>query len=400
MARFWGRKTRQLRVTRYDRYILLMCLSFFGFFALVLVSVYWINRGVDLFDQLISDGQTILVFLELTTLALPPIVMLVLPVAGFVATLYVFNRLITDSEFVIFQTAGISPLRLLRPIFYFGIVLALLITGLAHVLAPRANAEFRERTAILGNDMVAQLLRSGVFQSPIAGVTVYIGEISPEGELRGIFIQDRRDAARDITHRADRGYLLRDDVNARMILVSGRTLTLERATNRLSNLTFERLNYDITQARSATDGVGDDTGETLPDNERAMSTPALMDADADLANRAGIPLDRIKWELHYRFSQALFAFFVPLIAASCLMLRNFSRLGLWAQILLAVGLVIPLQMSKNLLSAQVINAPHLAPLAYVQPLLCAAVFGAVLLAVYKTAHLRPMRRPDLLEGSA
>ncbi|WP_367115468.1 hypothetical protein [Marivivens sp.] len=133
---------------------------------------------------------------------------------------------------------------------------------------------------------------------------------------------------------------------------------------------------------------------------RARRVPALIAADQDLANRAGIPLDRIKWELHYRFAQAMFAFFVPLIAASCLMLRNFSRLGLWAQILLAVGLVIPLQMSTNLLSAQVINAPHLAPLAYVQPLLCAVVFGAVLFAVYKTAHWRPMRQPDLVEGGA
>ena len=387
-------------MTRYDRYILLMCLSFFGFFALVLVSVYWINQGVDLFDQLISDGQTILAFLELTTLALPPIIMMVLPVAGFVATLYVFNRLITDSELVILQTAGISPLRLLRPVFYFGAIMAFLVAGLSNGLAPQAEAQFRERSNILGNDLVAQLLRAGVFQSPISGITIYISDISPEGELRGLFIHDRRSETREVTYRADRGYLLRDAENARMILVSGRSITLDRVTNRLSNLSFERLNYDITQAQSPTASGSDEEGEVLPENERAMSTPALIAADQDLANRAGIPLDRIKWELHYRFAQAMFAFFVPLIAASCLMLRNFSRLGLWAQIMLAVGLVIPLQMSKNLLSAQVTNAPHLAPLAYVQPLLCAVVFGAVLLAVYKTAHWRLMRQPDLVEGGA
>ena len=374
-----------------------MCLSFFGFFALVLVSVYWINQGVDLFDQLISDGQTILAFLELTTLALPPIIMMVLPVAGFVATLYVFNRLITDSELVILQTAGISPLRLLRPVFYFGAIMAFLVAGLSNGLAPQAEAQFRERSNILGNDLVAQLLRAGVFQSPISGITIYISDISPEGELQGLFIHDRRSETREVTYRADRGYLLRDAENARMILVSGRSITLDRVTNRLSNLSFERLNYDITQAQSPT---ASGKGEVLPENERAMSTPALIAADQDLANRAGIPLDRIKWELHYRFAQAMFAFFVPLIAASCLMLRNFSRLGLWAQIMLAVGLVIPLQMSKNLLSAQVINAPHLAPLAYVQPVLCAVVFGAVLLAVYKTAHWRLMRQPDLVEGGA
>lgn len=383
-------------MTRYDRYILLMCLSFFGFFALVLVSVYWINQGVDLFGQLISDGQTILAFLELTTLALPPIIMMVLPVAGFVATLYVFNRLITDSELVILQTAGISPLRLLRPVFYFGAIMAFLVAGLSNGLAPQAEAQFRKRSNILGNDLVAQLMRAGVFQSPISGITIYISDISPEGELQGLFIHDRRSETREVTYRADRGYLLRDAENARMILLSGRSISLDRVTNRLSNLSFERLNYDITQAQSPTASGSNEE----PENERAMSTPALIAADQDLANRAGIPLDRIKWELHYRFAQAMFAFFVPLIAASCLMLRNFSRLGLWAQIMLAVGLVIPLQMSKNLLSAQVINAPHLAPLAYVQPLLCAVVFGAVLLAVYKTAHWRLMRQPDLVEGGA
>ncbi|MBF9026026.1 MULTISPECIES: LPS export ABC transporter permease LptF [unclassified Roseobacter] len=383
-------------MTRYDRYILLMCLSFFGFFALVLVSVYWINQGVDLFGQLISDGQTILAFLELTTLALPPIIMMVLPVAGFVATLYVFNRLITDSELVILQTAGISPLRLLRPVFYFGAIMAFLVAGLSNGLAPQAEAQFRKRSNILGNDLVAQLMRAGVFQSPISGITIYISDISPEGELQGLFIHDRRSETREVTYRADRGYLLRDAENARMILLSGRSISLDRVTNRLSNLSFERLNYDITQAQSPTASGSNEE----PENERAMSTPALIAADQDLANRAGIPLDRIKWQLHYRFAQAMFAFFVPLIAASCLMLRNFSRLGLWAQIMLAVGLVIPLQMSKNLLSAQVINAPHLAPLAYVQPLLCAVVFGAVLLAVYKTAHWRLMRQPDLVEGGA
>jgi lipopolysaccharide export system permease protein len=29
---------------------------FFGFFALVLVMVYWVNQAVLLFDRLIADG--------------------------------------------------------------------------------------------------------------------------------------------------------------------------------------------------------------------------------------------------------------------------------------------------------------------------------------------------------
>ena len=64
---------------RFDRYLLVQLLAVFGFFALVLVSVYWVNRAVGLFEQLIGDGQTALVFLEFSLLTLPNVIRVVLP---------------------------------------------------------------------------------------------------------------------------------------------------------------------------------------------------------------------------------------------------------------------------------------------------------------------------------
>ena len=49
-------------------------LTLFGFFSLVLVFIYWIRAAVELFDELISDGQTAKVVLELTMLTLPGVV--------------------------------------------------------------------------------------------------------------------------------------------------------------------------------------------------------------------------------------------------------------------------------------------------------------------------------------
>ena len=101
-------------LARIDRYLLSQFLQFFGFFALVLVGVYWINKAVDLFDQLIGDGQSALVFLEFSLLTLPTVIKLVLPVAAFVATVYGTNRLITESELVVMQATGYSGFRLAR----------------------------------------------------------------------------------------------------------------------------------------------------------------------------------------------------------------------------------------------------------------------------------------------
>ena len=82
---------------RIDRYLLSQFLQLFGFFALVLVGVYWMNKAVGLFDQLIGDGQSALVFLEFSLLTLPFVIKLVLPVAAFIATVYVTNRMMTET---------------------------------------------------------------------------------------------------------------------------------------------------------------------------------------------------------------------------------------------------------------------------------------------------------------
>ena len=109
---------------RFDRYLLVQLLAVFGFFALVLVSVYWVNRAVGLFDQLIGDGQTALVFLEFSLLTLPNVIRVVLPVAAFAASVYVANRLIQDSEMVVMQATGFSSFRLARPVLWFGLIVA------------------------------------------------------------------------------------------------------------------------------------------------------------------------------------------------------------------------------------------------------------------------------------
>ena len=111
-----------------DRYILGQLMVLFGFFSLVLVSIYWINRAVALFDTLIGSGHSTFVFLEFSVLSLPNVIRMALPLAEFAAAAYVCNRLITESEMVILQSTGYSPWRLARPFLWFGAIVALMMS--------------------------------------------------------------------------------------------------------------------------------------------------------------------------------------------------------------------------------------------------------------------------------
>ena len=125
---------------RFDRYLLQQLLVVWGFFSLVLILIYWINRAVILFDRIISDGQGFTVFLELTALALPGLMKLVLPLSAFFAARYVTNKLTAESEMVVVQATGYSAFRLARPYLVFGLIVAGAQLVLMHVLEPAADA--------------------------------------------------------------------------------------------------------------------------------------------------------------------------------------------------------------------------------------------------------------------
>ena len=138
----------------------------FGFFALVLVAVYWINQAVRLFDRLIGDGQSAKVFAEFTALMLPDVIRLVLPMSAFAAAVYVTNRLSSDSELVVMQSTGFSPRRLARPVLYFGCIIALMMSLLTHILVPASLQQLRLRESEIAQNVTSKLLTEGAFLHP------------------------------------------------------------------------------------------------------------------------------------------------------------------------------------------------------------------------------------------
>ena len=230
---------------RFDRYLLSQLLAVFGFFALVMVAVYWVNRAVRLFDQLIGDGQSALVFLEFSMLTLPNVIRLVLPMAAFAASVYVANRLTQESELVVMQATGFSPFRMARPVLVFGVLVAGMMLILMHVLVPASRAALAERTAEISQNVTARFLTEGQFTHPAPGLTLYIREIAPSGELLDMFLADERDGDRRVTYSARKALFARTETGPKLLMFDGMAQTAEGAPARLSLTRFGDFTYDF-----------------------------------------------------------------------------------------------------------------------------------------------------------
>jgi len=379
-------------LSRYDRYVLSRLLLFFGFFALILVAVFWINRAVVLFDRLIGDGQSLLVFLEFSALALPNLIRMILPMAVFAAAVYVTNRMQGDSEITVMQATGTSPWRLARPPLAFGLLAALMMSVLTHLLLPASISQLSAREAEVAQSISARLLSEGTFLHPVAGVTFYIGRIDPDSTLNDIFLSDRRDSDQSVTYTAERAYLLRDGERANLVMVNGMAQLQDNHEHTLSTTRFSDFSYDISAL--------------LPSREpgarslREVPTIELLTRGSDIARDEGFNPGKLAEELHLRFARALICVAVALIGFSTLMLGGFSRFGVWRQALLAFVLVILLEVLRGLVSGPVLADARLWPLVYLPTLAGLAVAALFLQIASRPPALRLRRQARMRETAA
>ncbi len=359
----------------------------FGFFSLILVSIYWVNRAVILFDQILADGQTSGTFITLTLLTLPNVMRMVLPMSAFVAAVYVTNRMTTESELIIPQAIGMSFWRLARPVAVFGLIASMMMGLFVHFIVPISRYELAERSAAINEDVSSRLLTEGRFLHPVHGVTLYIRSIARDGEMRDVFLSDARAEKTRTDYIAARAYLVREEAGPKLVMVEGTADSYDLATGRLAATQFETFTYDISALLSA--------GGRGKRDVREYDTATLFHPDAAALAATGTDVGHFLYEGHLRIAQPFNPLVVSLIGFAALMLGGFNRFGVWPQIGLAVGLIILLQALENATADITRRDIGLWPLIYAPSLLGTLAAGAMLWLASRPALLGRARRTEV-----
>ena len=325
---------------RINTYILKQLLKMFGFFALVLVLIYWINRAVSLFDRLIADGQSALVFLEFTSLTLPWMISAIAPIAGFAAVIYVIHRLATDRELVVVQSAGLSVAQIAKPVWGFAISLAVLTLVLSSILVPISQAQLHQRQMEVAENLTARLLTEGKFLTPSDTITFYLRHITAEGQLEGVFLNDASDPGKNITYSAAKAFLVRSEVGPRLVLIDGVIQNLDLTTDKLAVTRFNDLVINIGQIVSP-----GGTAAKRSEHFTSLQLIAQLTSAPDMNQSARFD---ILYTLHQRLAGPLLSMCLVLIGFAVMVTARYSRFGLWRPILVAVICLILVKFVEGL----------------------------------------------------
>ena len=230
-----------------NRYIFRTTFVAFAIVLVCLTAVIWVTQALRDIDIMTSQGQTILVFIGITGLIIPLLVLVIAPIALVIAVAHVLNKMSTDSEIIVMNSAGMSPWHLFRGFLAVAIAVALIVTAISAYFAPKGLRMLRDWLTEVRANVVTTVLQPGRFTTLEQGVTLYIRERRHDGQLLGIFLDDERNPSEGVTVLAEAGEVLDNDKGTFLVLQKGDMQRHEAGRRDPTMVSFDRYAFDLSQ---------------------------------------------------------------------------------------------------------------------------------------------------------
>jgi lipopolysaccharide export system permease protein len=350
-------------------YVLRQIMGPFLLFTLLLTLVVWMTQALRILDLVINRGQSAAIFAYLTILMVPSLLIVIVPVAFFGAAIFTLNKLSSESELVVMWSAGVSRTQLAMPVLAAAGIAMAITYACGLYLMPLGQRTAADKVFDIRADIGTAILREGAFTTPADGLTVFIREIAPSGEVRGIMVHDAHDPAHPITYIAQSGVLAQTEAGPRVIMENGTIEQSEQDGARLSSLKFDRYVFDLDQFGGAQRGTDRDTSERYLSE---LFYPDVSGPDAEL--RRGVYLA----EAHNRLSSPLYCIVFALIALAATAKGRMARSSYALRLSGAALMGASLRMVGYGAQGIAATSPMLCVILYLLPILGGAIAIAVL----------------------
>ena len=362
-------------MTLFGRYLLRQVTNAFLVILLTLTLVVWLATALKELNLITSQGQGIVLFLQMTMLSLPSLMALIAPNAMLMAALYTLDRMNGDSELIVMTASGAPVWRIGAPLLALASLVSIAILLANLFLTPASMRALRSFVTQVRADLISQVLQPGRFSSPEAGLTFHIRDRSLNGDLLGLLVHDERDNKQVMSYLADRGRIISNDDGAYLVMFDGHVHRYETKSpdQGVQIVAFDQYVLNISDLNPKETG-----SKELRPRERYLGE--LLDPDPKLLKAKGA-VGQLRTELHDRFSTPFYPLLFAFLAVAILGHARTTRESRWAQILIAAGIAVGLRVSGLTASNLVTLSAGATPLVYVIPI--AAIIVAAL-----AAHVR------------
>ena len=347
-----------------------------------LTTVAFLSQSLSALDLVVDQRQGVGLLLEVTLLALPQLVALILPIAVFVAGAVSLNRLHNEHEIVVCFAGGMSRWRVISPAMRLAAAATLASLVLGLWVGPLASQAMRAALFKAQADVAASFVQPGQFTQPAAGLTVYAQGASPEGEFTNLFVHQQRDDA-STTFNAQSGRIAERDGKPLLVMRHGSSQELN-AEGVLNFLSFDEYALDLSPF------LPKQTTMRLKTSDRYLHELLFPDLTQDIERRYRL---KMLAEGHSRIASPLYSIAMMAIVLAAVIGGPFSRMGYARRIAAAGAAAAAARLLGFAAQALAIHEAWLNVLQYAFPLIAAGLAFAVLFSRPRERR-RGARRPS------
>ena len=343
----------QIKNFIFIKYIFLNILKPFLVISLVLTGIVWLSRSLKYIDLIINKGLSLSSYFWFVSLIAPKILALLLPLISFVAIIYTYQKLKSESELLIVETIGLSKLFLMLPAILFGILIASFLLFIEVYLSPNNYKTFKTFQSDLRNNFVMSTLEAGSFHNPLKGLTVYIDKASKNGTVKNILIHDTRTKEIESTILAKQGILTNFENMTKVIVFDGTRYVYNNKNKKTSILNFTKYEFQIVTEKKETERFKQVEERTIKE---------LLYPDIQINKKIK---NEFLAEAHRRLSSPILVLFMCALASFSVLFGEFKRKFLVRKIVICSSVAVILQavyisiMNKLIFSMYTLLLPYL-----------------------------------------
>ncbi len=208
---------------------------------LVFTGLAWMTQIISLLGLLIKYGINLFSFVKLSLMIIPFIVAIIMPYLIFIAVVFVYNRMISDREIPVLQSAGMSPIQLSKYALIFTGFLTAIHFALNLWIVPISQNYFYNYQWELRYGLAHLKITEGVFTKMSDDLVVYVEKVNGN-KLTNLFIQDDRDKKSQKIIMAEYGEMVHTTKGITLIMVNG---SMQYKTDTLTYGSFSDYEMDL-----------------------------------------------------------------------------------------------------------------------------------------------------------
>ena len=313
--------------------------EFISLFTLILIStcvIVWIVQAVNYLDFVTEDGHAFSVYFTYSILNIPKVIGRLIPLVFLISLLTTILQFEKNNELLVFWTSGLNKIRLVNLAFKISILITLFQLLLSLTISPSSLNFARSILKSSSITLFSSLVKEKKFNDTVKGLTVFVEEKKPNGEMLNVFLRDDTASnAKSKTIIAKKGHIITKGVmpfvkvgvlsEQNFLVLFDGVIQTEKINNKINFLNFYKTEINLSYFDTKTT-----TYPKIQENNTLSLLncikPFLDEGKTTLSeHQCRARIDDITAELNRRFGMPLYIPVISIIICYLLSSRKESK---------------------------------------------------------------------------